>query len=209
MPLMNAQLLLLCFFVLVHPSSGAGGLLTPGCWWNTCSYCYSHIRFRDGDPPQNLVDALAKLWDHQNFVAEGKDEHGEKRFCWKSSYCNTYRCKDVNGNDIFVVNGCGNIDKQQCGDDYNTLLKNHCAGTVHCNTGDICRSDYCNKDKTNLETPMPEKLKPGPKPTPFVPPSIVLEASIEKGGGVMFLCNFTFTFLLFLGGVLLRWVMEM
>uniref|UniRef100_A0A914I9Y9 Secreted protein n=1 Tax=Globodera rostochiensis TaxID=31243 RepID=A0A914I9Y9_GLORO len=35
MPRMNAQLLVLCFFVLVHPSSGAGALLTPGCWFNT------------------------------------------------------------------------------------------------------------------------------------------------------------------------------
>uniref|UniRef100_A0A183CJ79 Uncharacterized protein n=1 Tax=Globodera pallida TaxID=36090 RepID=A0A183CJ79_GLOPA len=99
--------------------------------------------------------------------------------------CMTYQCIDGDGNDIFRFNSSAGAEPK-C-----TVCKNGDAGI--CNQEKIELNEFRAKTTT---------LRP-PPPPPFKAPSIVLEASLEKSGGAMSLCNFAFTFLLFLGGVLI------
>uniref|UniRef100_A0A183CNJ0 Uncharacterized protein n=1 Tax=Globodera pallida TaxID=36090 RepID=A0A183CNJ0_GLOPA len=113
--------------------------------------------------------------------------------------CQTYRCVDGNGSDIFIVNSCAAFD--ECHDEE---LNPFCAKEGGRNICDFCKGGLCNKIVPLAVVTLP------PPPTTFVPPTISIKVSTEKGGGgVMSLCNFTFTFLLFLGGVLVRWMIGM
>uniref|UniRef100_A0A183C493 Chitin-binding type-2 domain-containing protein n=1 Tax=Globodera pallida TaxID=36090 RepID=A0A183C493_GLOPA len=118
--------------------------------------------------------------------------------------CQTYRCLDERGSDIFIVNSCANYKK--CFDEeLDPICAKEGGRPAECQ---FCLTSLCNKVEP-LTVVMAPRSSPSPL-TPFVaPPYIVFKASIEKGGGVMSLCNFTFTFMLFLGGVLIRWMMEM
>uniref|UniRef100_A0A914I9X0 Uncharacterized protein n=1 Tax=Globodera rostochiensis TaxID=31243 RepID=A0A914I9X0_GLORO len=169
--------------------------------------CQLAMRHRGSVPG---LEKYTKKMKVQNFV-EGNNLH--QTDCLDDlTGCMTFKCIDGDGNDIFRFNSCEDKNNRCSKDHELDKICRDAGAKPICNYCLNVNGGNCNKDSIELDALLPKTTPPPPPPPtppPFKPPHIVLEASIEKGGGVMSLCNFTFTFLLFLGGVLVRWMMEM
>uniref|UniRef100_A0A914H4G9 Uncharacterized protein n=1 Tax=Globodera rostochiensis TaxID=31243 RepID=A0A914H4G9_GLORO len=138
---------LFCLVMLARHSE-PWGLLSN----HKCTQSLRHVKSHN---PWAEVNLLENDWKWKDFSESNANTWSDSIECYSDVSCETYRCKDEKGNDIFVINACA---KEKIKDEKSTKCTNdelepYCTSSSS-KGKPVCSQCYgadCNKDRIELE----------------------------------------------------------
>uniref|UniRef100_A0A914H3V4 Uncharacterized protein n=1 Tax=Globodera rostochiensis TaxID=31243 RepID=A0A914H3V4_GLORO len=149
---------LFCLVMLARHSE-PWGLLN-----HECTQSLRHVKSHN---PWAEVNLLENDWKWKDFSESNANTWSDSIECYSDVSCETYRCKDEKGNDIFVINACA---KEKIKDEKSTKCTNdelepYCTSSSS-KGKPVCSQCYgadCNKDRINLEVENVEPTEKDPE----------------------------------------------
>uniref|UniRef100_A0A183BJF1 SCP domain-containing protein n=1 Tax=Globodera pallida TaxID=36090 RepID=A0A183BJF1_GLOPA len=122
--------------------------------------CIQSLRYQ-GKYPLGIVEILQDGWKW-GITEANANKWSESQKCYNDVSCETYRCKDGDGKEKFVLNACA---REKITDAKSTKCTLHDELGLYCNNPDnpVCSQCYgtkCNENRINLKVPEVVTKKP-------------------------------------------------
>ncbi|KAL3109125.1 hypothetical protein niasHT_012687 [Heterodera trifolii] len=104
---------------------------------------HAQIYHPNFNPPKEMTDIL-KDWG----IGEAQEAHR----CMEFSSCQTYRCSDKYGGDLFVINGCDSWERKCLANKLNKFCNESLTKVKVVGNCTHCTTSLCNKDQLKLST---------------------------------------------------------